>query len=284
MGSNYTTLYHPSPRHISSAFTGSYLMNHDVPPTPKIPTTKRRSAVAYARVSTLEQSRESLSIEGQFDAIRAYAAKQRLKIWHFEMDEASAYGPGSETRPGLQAAIRHAKATGGIVLVYRISRLSRWVASVDLLRATGVRFHSVDLGFLSEKRFRDGVLKAQEEADHKSLAQKAQNALKRLKGQKPRRGFSMKDRRRGTTNNQLRRDDNIRAVANHFCDLSGMEKMSHHERVASLKLAGVLRTVSARKMTKSEWNIEALRKQWPLVMAEIELMRDEETFPLGPVS
>ncbi|WP_146592357.1 recombinase family protein [Puniceibacterium confluentis] len=258
-------------------------MIHDAPPTPKIPATKRRGAVAYARVSTLQQSHESLSIEGQFDSIRCYAAKHKMDITLCEMDELSAYGPGSENRPGLQSAIRHAKTTGGIVIVYRVSRLSRWVASVDVLRATGVRFHSVDTGYLSEERFRRGVLKAQEETDHKSQAQKMQNSLARLRGKKRPSGLRPEDRRTGTVHNQLRRDDNIRAVANHFCNLPGMEHMTHGARAESLRLAGIFRTVSARKAHRSEWSKESLRKQWSRVLAEIELLRDEDALTGGDV-
>ena len=280
---NYTTLCQPVSNRSFPTFPGSYPMCLNVPFAPKIPATKCRSAVAYARVSTKQQSSQSLSIEGQFDAIRAFASKNRMEITYYELDEASAYGPGSENRPGLQAAIRHAKASGGVVIVYRVSRLSRWIASVDLLRATGVRFYSVDKGYLSETRLRQGVLKAQEEADHKSLAQKMQHSLARLRGKKCRRSVSPSDRRKGTVNNQHRRDDNIRSVANHFCDLPGMEKMTHSARAESLNLAGVLRMVSARRERRSEWTGEALRKQWPLVMAEIELLRDVDNFRGGPV-
>ncbi len=247
--------------------------------TTKKPKLKRRKAVAYARVSSLPQSVDSMTLEGQFDAIKAYAKANRMEIVNYEMDEASAHGSGSENRPGLQSAIRHARASNAVIVVVRVDRLSRWLPSLEKLLGSGVRFYSTDHGYLSRKALRDGVAKAQEESDQKSRAQKDLGEQRRARGKKRSCTLRPEDRRTGRINNMLRRDDNVRAVAQHFCRFPSLQQLTWQQRAECLSSAGITRQKNLRTEKRAPWTKEALRKVWPKVAAEIDLMQDVDPVP-----
>ena len=105
------------------------------------------NAIAYLRVSTVEQGRSGLGLEAQRSAIEAFAAREGLLVnqWHVEVET----GKGSdalERRPKLAAALTSARKLGVPVLVSKLDRLSRDVHFISGLMANRVEFIVTELG------------------------------------------------------------------------------------------------------------------------------------------
>lgn len=105
-------------------------------------------AIAYVRVSTLEQADEGVSLEAQEKRIRAWCEAQNVSLLGVFID-AGLSGGRIDNRPELQRALNVCKR-GDVLVVYSLSRLSRTtrdvLAIMDQLRGRGV-----DLASLSEK-------------------------------------------------------------------------------------------------------------------------------------
>jgi DNA invertase Pin-like site-specific DNA recombinase len=78
--------------------------------------------VSYLRVSTDKQGRSGLVLEAQRDAVSRYLNGGRWKLVA-EYDEVESGKRNS--RPQLQAAIGHGKATGAKLVIARLDRLAR---------------------------------------------------------------------------------------------------------------------------------------------------------------
>jgi len=103
------------------------------------------NVVGYVRVSTEEQSRDSVSLEMQADRIRAYCVSQGWTLTHI-YEDAGVSGIALE-RAGLQAMLSNLQGVN-VVLVWKVDRLSRrqkHVLSVleDVLEPARVGFKSV---------------------------------------------------------------------------------------------------------------------------------------------
>lgn len=227
----------------------------------------------YARVSTLAQS-DSPSIDEQFIAMMQFARDRRMEVVGQSFDEASAFGPGSEKRPGFQAALREAERLGAAILVFKISRLSRWLPTVDIIRERKLRVYSCDIGHVRLARLLSGVAKAQAESEVKSKAQKASKALRNLRN--PRSALTNEMRRTGIVNNMLRSDDNNRKVAGHFATVPGVADLTHEQRVASLREASIVRLMNTKTGETKPWDYEALRKRWGAIELEIALLSEDD--------
>jgi site-specific DNA recombinase len=90
-----------------------------MPRRPQIP-----SFVGYARVSTLWQAVEGFSLDGQQDAIRAYAGRKGGQLIALCCDEKSG-GGDPLNRPGLRDAIKTAELNKSAILVTSVDRLAR---------------------------------------------------------------------------------------------------------------------------------------------------------------
>jgi DNA invertase Pin-like site-specific DNA recombinase len=87
--------------------------------------TKTANAVAYVRVSTQGQARSGLGLEGQRDAIAAFAKAEGFTITRtFEEHETGKGADALDRRPQL-AAIKAARKLGGPVIVSKLDRPSR---------------------------------------------------------------------------------------------------------------------------------------------------------------
>ncbi|WP_149757775.1 recombinase family protein [Roseivivax sediminis] len=258
------------------------MFNHTSEPT-EILLPKRRRVILYARVSSTKQSIDSSSLEEQLVAMQIYARSNRMEVIDVTIDKMSAYGPGSENRPGLQKAIRVAQTQNAAILVLRVDRLSRWLPTVAYLHDRGIRVYAVDLGYVGRTRLREEVLKAQAESDAKSKAQVASQALVRLREAKKRRGrLSREQQRRGVTSNLVRRDRNIRLAAEHFNRLPDARSMTHKERAASLNMAGILLLTSIRTGMSVTWDRNSMRKRWPQIQDEIARLSGDDPYTPGP--
>ena len=104
-----------------------------------------RPAIAYSRVSTSEQGKSGLGLEAQTSAITDFCLLERLTLAAAYEDVASGT-LAADRRPGLEAALVHAKRLRCPVIVSKLDRLSRDVAFVAGLMSRGVPFIVTELG------------------------------------------------------------------------------------------------------------------------------------------
>jgi DNA invertase Pin-like site-specific DNA recombinase len=83
-----------------------------------------RLAVAYIRVSTVNQAQEGVSLEAQEARIRAWAAGGGWELLAVHQD-AGLSGSSADHRPGVQAAVEEACRRKAALVVYSLSRLAR---------------------------------------------------------------------------------------------------------------------------------------------------------------
>jgi DNA invertase Pin-like site-specific DNA recombinase len=91
--------------------------------------------VAYLRVSTERQGASGLGLEAQRAAVLEHVnGHGKLVAEYVEVES----GKRSDNRPQLQAALAHAKATGAMLLIAKLDRLSRNASFLIGLRDAGV--------------------------------------------------------------------------------------------------------------------------------------------------
>jgi DNA invertase Pin-like site-specific DNA recombinase len=84
-------------------------------------------AIAYVRVSTVEQSTDGVSLASQRARIEQWCLGNDYTLTA-TYEDAGLSGKSSDNRPGLQAALTHAQRSGATLVVYSLSRLSRSIA------------------------------------------------------------------------------------------------------------------------------------------------------------
>jgi DNA invertase Pin-like site-specific DNA recombinase len=105
----------------------------------------QNSVVVYRRVSTGEQGKSGLGLQGQLDAITRFCREEGFAVVAEYQDVASGALPLS-LRPGLQGALDHARRLRCSVVVSKLDRLSREVAFISGLMSRGVPFIVAELG------------------------------------------------------------------------------------------------------------------------------------------
>ncbi len=104
-------------------------------------------AVAYYRVSTLQQHRSGLGIEAQRATIARFAETERFTVIGEYVEAETGKGADAlDRRPQLVAALAAAKSAKCAVLVSKLDRLSRDVAFISGLLAQRVPFIVAELG------------------------------------------------------------------------------------------------------------------------------------------
>jgi len=83
-----------------------------------------KTAIGYVRVSTEEQATEGVSLEAQQARLAAWCLVNDLDLASTYVD-AGLSGKRQDNRPQLQAALDHVCRTGGVLIVYSLSRLAR---------------------------------------------------------------------------------------------------------------------------------------------------------------
>lgn len=108
-----------------------------------------KSAFGYIRVSTQGQADEGISLEAQQAKIAAWCLVNDHELAGCFID-AGISGKRADNRPELQRALEAATETGGVLVVYSLSRLAR--STKDTI-AIGERLekHGADLVSLSEQ-------------------------------------------------------------------------------------------------------------------------------------
>lgn len=104
-----------------------------------------KQAVMYRRVSTSEQGKSGLGLEGQANAVTRFCELEGYAVAAEFQDVASGKLPLND-RPGLAAALSMAAKLKCPVVVSKLDRLSRDVAFISGLMARGVPFIVAELG------------------------------------------------------------------------------------------------------------------------------------------
>ena len=106
-----------------------------------------RQVVAYIRVSTAQQGRSGLGIEGQRAALARFVEMEGCEVLgEFVEVETGKGADALDRRPQLVAALAMARKAKGAVLVAKLDRLSRDVAFISDLMARRVPFIVAELG------------------------------------------------------------------------------------------------------------------------------------------
>lgn len=104
-----------------------------------------KAAIAYCRCSTSEQGKSGLGLAAQSAAIHQFAVAEGFQITE-EISEVASGKLGLDDREGLRSALAKAKKLKCPVLVSKMDRLSRDVAFISGLMASGVPFIVAELG------------------------------------------------------------------------------------------------------------------------------------------
>jgi DNA invertase Pin-like site-specific DNA recombinase len=104
-----------------------------------------KKAIIYRRVSTSEQSKSGLGLEGQLATLERFCAAEGFEVLDGFVDVASGK-LAVEDRVGLAGALDAARRLGCPVIVAKLDRLSRDVAFISGLMARRVPFIVAELG------------------------------------------------------------------------------------------------------------------------------------------
>jgi DNA invertase Pin-like site-specific DNA recombinase len=104
-----------------------------------------KKAIIYRRVSTSEQGKSGLGLEGQLAMLERFCAAEGFEVVGGFVDVASGK-LAVEDRVGLAAALDAARRQGCPVIVAKLDRLSRDVAFISGLMARRVPFIVTELG------------------------------------------------------------------------------------------------------------------------------------------
>ena len=98
-------------------------------------------AVAYYRVSTERQGRSGLGLQGQQDAVKAHLTANSLDL----VGEFTEIESGRQNdRPKLAEAVAMAKRQKAVLVIAKLDRLARSVATIANLLEAGVEFVACD--------------------------------------------------------------------------------------------------------------------------------------------
>jgi DNA invertase Pin-like site-specific DNA recombinase len=128
--------------------------------------------IAYLRVTTDKQGHSGLGIEAQRKAVNDYlnGGDWRLLREYVEVESGK-----HSARPQLTAALAHAKATGATVVIAKLDRLARNVASISSLMESGVEFVAANMPMAN--RLTVHVLAAVAEHEREMISQRTKAAL-----------------------------------------------------------------------------------------------------------
>ena len=106
-----------------------------------------KCAVAYYRVSTKQQHRSGLGIEGQRAAVTRFAGAEQIRLITEYVEAETGKGADAlDRRPQPAAALAAARVAKCPVIVSKLDRLSRDVAFISGLMAQRVPFIVAELG------------------------------------------------------------------------------------------------------------------------------------------
>ena len=128
--------------------------------------------IAYYRVSTEGQGRSGLGLEAQRHAV---AALCNARGWQIASEFTEVESGKRNDRPQLNAALRHAKVTGGKLAVAKLDRLSRDAEFTLKVRNSGVDFICADNPDVN--RLTIGLLAVINEDERERISERTKAAL-----------------------------------------------------------------------------------------------------------
>lgn len=128
--------------------------------------------VSYLRVSADKQGRSGLGLEAQREAVSRYLNGSR---WKLIAEYVEVESGKRNSRPQLQAAISHAKATGAKLVIARLDHLARNLHFVSSLQERGVDFVAADMP--DANRLTIHIIAAVAEAVGRTISENTKTAL-----------------------------------------------------------------------------------------------------------
>lgn len=128
--------------------------------------------VAYYRCSTETQRRSGLGLEAQREAVTRLCVNRG---WDIIAEFTEVESGKVDDRAELQAALRHVRVTGAILVVAKLDRLSRDVGFLANLQKSGARFIAADLPEANELTVH--IMAAVAQAERKAIGQRTKEAL-----------------------------------------------------------------------------------------------------------
>lgn len=128
--------------------------------------------VSYLRVSTAAQGRSGLGLEAQREAVRQHLNGGNWELLHEFVEVESGK---REDRPQLQAALKHCKLTGAVLLIAKLDRLSRDAHFLLGLQKAGVRFVAADMPGANDMTV--GIMSIVAQEERRMISQRTKAAL-----------------------------------------------------------------------------------------------------------
>lgn len=126
--------------------------------------------VAYYRVSTVKQGNSGLGLEAQRRAVISEIGDNDLLEEFTEIESGK-----QNSRPQLQAALRHARLTNATLVVAKLDRLSRNAAFLNDLFDADVPIRCADMPFAD--RFTVGILAQVAQWERERISERTRIAL-----------------------------------------------------------------------------------------------------------
>ena len=206
--------------------------------------------VAYYRVSTQKQGRSGLGLDGQRQAVAAFAAAEGFDvIAEFTEVESGKGFDALDRRPELRAALKTAKRLKCELAIAKLDRLSRDVAFIASLMSQRVPFIVTALG-RNVDPFTLHIYAAMAEQERRMISQRTAAGLQAAKLRGARLG------------NQAMADNNRIAAAERDAVIEPVLREMPHlspQKVAAEIDAGLLRLMCSRRT--GSYHCVALRHQ-----------------------
>lgn len=131
--------------------------------------------VGLVRVSTEKQSESGLGLEGQRADIRRHCESHRGEIIEEYIEVESGKHNDIQRRPKLRAAVEHAIAVDGTLLIAKLDRLVRSTSVMEYLRQRKVKFVACDNPHANE--FTVDILVAVAANEARMISRRTKDAL-----------------------------------------------------------------------------------------------------------
>jgi DNA invertase Pin-like site-specific DNA recombinase len=128
--------------------------------------------ISYLRVSTTRQSDSGLGLEAQREAVEAFSKSRGSPVLAEYLEVESG---ACNDRPRLAAALAHAKRAGATLVIAKLDRLARSVATISSLMEAGVDFVACDMP--EANRFVLHIMAAVAEYEREAISARTKAAL-----------------------------------------------------------------------------------------------------------
>lgn len=212
--------------------------------------------VAYYRVSTDRQGQSGLGLEGQEQALQAFARQSGGKILKSFKEVESGK---RKDRPELAKALAHAKRSGAVLAIAKLDRLARNVHFVSGLMESGVDFVACDNP--TANKLTVHILSAIGEHEAEQISQRTKAALAAYKARGGKLGASLPQCRNLDREARLKGSKATKAIATEaYADLAPMILEWSKEGMTQRAIADRLNSEGHVTRTGKPWsNVQVMR-------------------------